>query len=552
MSEKEKTKWEEFKKTLEKKGYFEPEKSNIFFKFSIKALSLIGSLFRLSFLFSLFSSFIMSGLITIIISFLQKKILILVFFYYFPLLFFLFFWIIPLFNLILQIKPVKNPSLFSFYSSLILSIFCALSIFGSFGFFLSEKLRISLIFLEISLLFLIFYPPFKVLSFLSWKEIPTLKIRRVYYLTFIVLLGISLLVFFIYSKEEKIENLKIPISPVYKPLAVLAVDGLPFSKEIFKGAEIEKFFQNSLIFNLKLDKFKSPPVFWTEISTGFPPEINGFLNLKTYKLPFIKEDIYPLPLSFFFEKLKISKESISTMGGRKKRTFWEVSSLYGRYTLSLNWWASWQPLEQSVELISNLYFIKELKGEKGIEYNLLNPKEFEKNETPTGFKWNKFVFDSLKYHFKKQALITLYYPGLDVQMEEIKRGGLKEALENFEYLKENLDILKSTLNFFEENKYKIILISYSGRSEDNWAWGFIYPKERNIKIEEVVSKYSIFPTILKILNLPISLKFKEKPLPLPFETPESIYIRDYPSIKEKKPIITSPPLEELKSLGYLQ
>ncbi|MEJ5166854.1 MAG: hypothetical protein WHV67_07480, partial [Thermoanaerobaculia bacterium] len=149
-------------------------------------------------------------------------------------------------------------------------------------------------------------------------------------------------------------------------------------------------------------------------------------------------------------------------------------------------------------------------------------------------------------------LVAIYYPGIDVQMEEIKKGNPENIFENSRYLEENFKIIKESLQFLKNKNYKILFISYSGRMKEVWGWGFIYPDERKIKKLEGVSVYSLSPTILKILNLPLSKKFSQKPLPLPFEAFEPKYIEDYPPARGEKNLFSPPPLEELKSLGYIQ
>lgn len=553
MSEKEKIKWEEFKKKLEEKGYLDAEKGGLFFKFSLKSLSFIGSILRLSFLFSILSSFIISVLITIAISFLQKKPIPFLFIFYFPVFFLLFFGIIPITNLIIRVKPIKNPSLFSFYSSLILSIFCSFLLTLNFGNFIQKNLRFSSFFIGIAIFFLIFFPPFKVLSLLTWKEIPIKIFKKIYLFTLLTLVIFSLLGLILFLKKSGKDNIKnIPIPHNFEKIAFIGVDCFPISENLFEEISLKNIIDSSMVFKLKIKEYKNPPIFWTEISTGFPSNINGFLSLKTYKLPLVKENVYPLPLAFFFEKFGIAKETITTSGVRKKRTFWEISSLYFRYSLSLNWWASWEPIEPSSELISNLYFIKLLKGEEGDEYKLIIPPEVSFEELPTGYKWNKYVFEVLNKKLKDQALITVYFPGLDVQIEDMKNKTADILLENSKYIYDNFKIIKDTIKILIEKNYKIIFISYSGRNKDLWGWGFIYPNIKKLKMEKEVSVYSITPTILKILNLPISLKFEERPIPVPFDLFEEYYIDDYPPFEKKIFTFSHPPLEELKSLGYLQ
>lgn len=552
MSKEEKINWEEFKKKLEEKGYLETEKRSFFFKFSLKSFSFPGSLLRLSFLFSFLSSFIISLIITIAISFLQKKAIVLLFLYYFPIFFLIFFGIIPVANFLLRTKHIKNPSLFSFNSSIILSLFCSILLLLNFGFFIQKNLRFSLFFISIALFFLIFFPPFRVLSLLSWKEIPQINLKKIYTLTllFFIILGFSGFLSLLIKQKPPTE--KVPVESKFNKLAVIGVDGIPFKEDFLEEIKINEILESSMAFKLKVKDYKNPPIFWTEISTGFPPEINGLLNLKTYKLPLIKENIYPLPLSFLLQKISLAEESISTRGVRKKRTFWEISSLYGRHTISLNWWASWEPLEESGELISNMYFIKALSGEKGKEYQLLEPLDFENQDLPAGYKWNWLVYETMKEKVKDQALVCLYYPGIDVQMEEIRKGNMEILLENVKYLQENFKIIKNSIDFFKEKNYKILFISYSGRSKEIWGWGFLYPNLKNLKFQEEISIYSIAPTILKILNLPISKKFYQKNIELPFESGENYYINDYPPLEKKPSTFYPPPLEELKSLGYLK
>lgn len=553
MSEKEKIKWEEFKKKLEEKGYLDAERGGLFFKFSLKSLSFIGSILRLSFLFSILSSFIISLLITIAISFIYKKAIPPLFIFYFLIFFILFFGIIPITNLIIRVKPIKNPSLFSFYSSLILSIFCSFLILINFGNFIQKSLRFSSFFIGIAIFFLTFFPLFKVLSLLTWKEIPLKIFKKIYISTFLILVIFSLLGLILFSKKSRQERTKnIPIPHNFEKIAFIGVDCFPNSENLFEEISLKKIIDSSMVFKLKIKEYKNPPIFWTEISTGFPSNINGFLSLKTYKLPLIKENLYPLPLSFFFEKLGIAKETIKTSGVRKKRTFWEISSLYYRYSLSLNWWASWEPIEPSGELISNLYFIKLLKGEKGNEYKLVEPPDLSSEELPIGYKWNKYVFEVLNKKLKDQALITVYFPGLDVQIEDMKNKTPDILLENSKYIYDNFKIIKDTIEILIEKNYKIIFVSYSGRNKEFWGWGFIYPNLKKLKLEKEVSIYSITPTILKILNLPISLKFQEKPISIPFDLFEEFYIDDYPPFEKKISTFSHPPLEELKSLGYLQ
>lgn len=552
MSKEEKISWEEFKKKLEEKGYLEAEKGSFFFNFSLKSLSFPGSLLRLSTLFSFLSSFVLSLIITLAISYFQKKFLPLLFLYYFPIFFILFFGIIPLANFFMRIRHIKSPSLFSFNSGIVLSLFCSILLFLNFGNLLPKNIRFSLFFISIALFFLIFFPAFRVLSLLSWREIPYKKLKKIHIYTILILIILSFFgLFLFFSKKDHYQE-KVAIQPEHHKLAVLAIDGLPLKENFLEEISLKEILENSFVFEMKIEEYKSPPVFWTEVSTGFPPEANGLLNLKSYKLPLIKKNIYPLPLSFFLEKISLAKESLSTSGARKKRTFWEISSLYGRHTISLNWWASWEPLEESGELISNLYYIKALNGEKGREYKLIEPIEIKNENLPRGYKWNKIVFDTLLEKVKDQDLVSIYYPGIDVQMEEIKKGDPENIFENSKYLEENLKIIKKSLEFLKEKNYKILFLSYSGRMKEVWGWGFLYPNEKNMKKIEGVSIHSISPTILKILNLPLSKKFPQKPLSLPFEEFEPQYIEDYPPAREEKTFFSPPPLEELKSLGYIQ
>lgn len=552
MSEKEKINWEEFKKKLEEKGYLEPGKKSFFINFSLKSLSFFQSLLRLSFLFSILSSFVISLIITIAISYFQKKAMPILFIFYFPIFFILFFGIIPLTSLILRIRHFKSPSLFSFYSSLILAIFCSFLIQINFNFFIQKNLRLSSFFLMTAIFFIIFFKPFKILSLLSWKEMPFNKLKKINLFTLFVLLFLSISgAIVIFLKKEK-DFKPVAVQSNYSKLAVIAVDAFPLNYKLFEEISLKDKIEESMIFKLKIKEYKSPPIFWTEVSTGFPPEENGFLSLKTYKLPFIEKDIYPLPLSFILEKMKLAKESISTSGVRKRRSFWEISSLFGRFSLSLNWWASYQPLENSCEVISNLYFIRALKGEKGNEYQLIEPIDLKNENLPKGYQWNKFVFDTLKENIKDYSLITIYFPGIDVQVEEMKKENVFYFFENSKYIEKNFQIIKNAIELLIDKGFKIIFISYSGRNKDLWGWGFIYPNQKNMKIKEYISPYSITPTILKILNLPISKKFPEKPIQIPFETFEEYYMEDYQPLKKEKTQISPPPLEELKSLGYLQ
>lgn len=552
MSEKEKNNWEELKKKLEERGYLGAEKTGFFIKFTLDPFSYFASLLRLSFLFSVISSFLISFVFFSGISILQKKFLPVLLIYFFPLFFILFFGIIPLSNLIYRIKPIKNPFLFSVYTAFIISTLCSFLVFYNFKNFLPEKFRYFSIFLLIFLFFLIFYPPFKALSFLSWREIPLnfpFRAKKIIFLIFISVFGI--LIFFAF-KENKIEEISVPISKNFNKLAFIGFDGFPRSEKLLEEFGISPILKESLVFELNLKEKINPPIFWTEVSTGFKSIENGFLNLKVYKLPFIKNEIYPLPLAFIFEKFGIAKESISVKGSRKKRTFWEISSYFGRHTISLNWWTSWEPIDPSGELISNIYFIKILKKEKSKEYKFLNEFDFEVKEGPFGFLWNQAVFEATKKYFKNQDLFTAYFPGLDVQMEEIKKGEIEKIMENSKFIEENLKILKDLIDFFKDKNYKILFLSYSARMKEVWGWGFLYPNLKNLKLNEKISHLSIAPTILKALNLPLSEKFSFKPIPLPFNESMEYYIKDYPAPERKFYPGTKVPFEELKSLGYLK
>jgi hypothetical protein len=291
------------------------------------------------------------------------------------------------------------------------------------------------------------------------------------------------------------------------------------------------------------------------VSTGWPPEENGVLSLKAYRLPIVGRALYPLPMAWVFSELGLAEETVASTAERRKPAFWELAAWAGRTSASVNWWTAWPPKSPSAAVVANLALLKAVKGSAGTECQppeLCSPPFIGTGSTE-GSRWDALVLDAMHRAGGGRDLVTAYFPGLDVLLYRTAPMALGEGVDLGRGLEESLGTLDRTLGRLMEGDRRIILIGYSGRQSIRpWAYAAFWPSTEHGKAGKNAKALDLFPTLLAALRMPVPQNAPGQPLYLPWLPREISIIPAYPDLKSPAGASSRPPVEELRSLGYLQ
>ena len=548
--------WTSFKKELEEKGYLQTQKGGFFFRWSLKSLTPGGSLVRLALWTSIMTAGALSFMLAALFLITQRVFLPQILIYYFPLLVIASLAVFALLTVVLRLHPFRTPTRAAFAFAFLAAAGGAWALISPFHFYLPVKAQPFLLGAETVLLALLLFPPLRVLAFISFRE-PNLSRYRLggwIALGLGLVLGAAGLFFFLPSRAAD-EGKRFPLSPLEKPLAVFAVDALEAKSIPDNFPVLNDILANGRRVDLHVDGRPSPPVFWTQAATGFPPEVNGIVSLQAWHLPFIERALYPLPMAGLFSTLGIAKVSLASTAERKKPAFWELASWAGRPSACVNWWSSWEPKDPGVQVVSNLFLIQKLRGLTGTqcqpadlchrEYSV-NPAEAE------GARWDELAREALAGTGQGRALAAAYFPGLDVSLFQARALTLAQGLDLSKDLTPSLKAIESGLADFKARGYRILLISFSGRQEKPWAWAAFYPVEKASGQINGATALDLLPTILHALDMPVAQNLSGRVLPTPWIIANEQVIPGYPDLSAPRTAAGRTPIEELRSLGYLQ
>lgn len=549
--------WDDFKRELQEKGYLEHGKPGFFLKWGLASLTPGRSLLRLGLLSSLMISAALSLALVILFSLSQRTPLPQIALYYFPLLFLFALAVYGLLTAVFRLHPLRNPTRSALFFALITAVLSSFLLFKPFHFFLPARVRPILLVLEIALSALVLFPPLKALAFISWREPDFARYRtpaKVLIILLAVLTAGSLIYLFLPAGAPGAAQ-RFPLDPLDKPLAVIAVDALEARPVPGNFPVLNDILANGLHVDVRVDGRPSPPVFWTQAATGFPPEANGILSLQAWRLPLVGRALYPLPLSRLFSALGIAEESLASTSGRKKPSFWELASWAGRPSLCVNWWSSWTPKDRGAQVVSNLFLIQKLRGQTGTECqpaDLCRMSYSRYQPASEGALWDALVMETLTKTGQGRALVTAYFPGLDVSLFQARALTLEQGLVLSGGLTPSLLAIETGLADLKAKGYRILLVGFSGRQEKPWAWAVFYPVEKEVQNAGAASPLDLMPTILHALNMPMAQDLPGRVLPMPWIITSEQIIPAYPDLSGPRTASGRPPIKELRSLGYLQ
>jgi hypothetical protein len=549
--------WDDFRKELQEKGYLEHGKPGFFLRLGLASITPGRSLLRLGLLSSLMIAFLLSLALTILLSLSQRIPLPQIALYYLPLLFVFALAAYGLLTAVFRLHPLKNPTRSALFFALITAVLSSFLLFKPFHFYLPERVRPFLLILEIALLTLILFPPLKALAFISWREPDFIRYRTPVkvLLALLAVLALGSLIYVFLPATMPAAVQRFPLEPLDKPLAVIAVDGLSDIPDAPYLPGLADLKRQGLRIPLEAGEVMSPAVFWTQVATGFDAEVNGIVSLQAWRLPLISRNLYPLPLAGIFEAVGLARETLASTAERVKPAFWELASWAGRPSACVNWWSSWPPKDPNAAVVSNLFLIQRLKGKTGTEcqpIDLCKAPARPAGDVTEGARWDDLSRGYVRRVSANKDLVTAYFPGLDVDLYNSKTLDLKTSLELGPSLRANLAGLDLLLLQLEQQGRRVLLISSSGRQEKPWAWAAFYPKEKKISAPKSARPEDLFPTILKALRLPVPQNIKGHVIPVPWDLPDVSPIPAYPDLAIKSPTSGHPPIEELRSLGYLQ
>lgn len=561
--------WEDFKKELLEKGYLEQRRPGFFLRLGLGSLTPSGSVLRLGILSAALTSALLSLGVTVLVSLTQKTFVPQAFVYYLLPLFLAALAAFVVLTAVFRFHPLRNPTGSALLFSFLAAVPASFILFRPFHLFLPERLGPLLLFVEIALTASLLFPPLRALAFITWREPDLGRYRapvRVLAVA-LVLLCAGSLIYFVLPRRGPSPADRVALDPLSKPLAVIAVDGLDLDALVPPGElswrplealpTLKSVIMEGATVPLTLEDAQSPPVFWTQVATGFPPDKNGIVSLAAWRLRGIGRNLYPLPLAGLFHAVGLADETLASTAERKKPAFWELASWAGRSSVCVNWWSSWPPKDPNVGVVSNLYLIQRLKGKDAVEYQHAEVIGRPVDETIghrqlEGPRWDELAFQHLRELLPGSALATAYFPGLDVDLYNLRRADLMDGIVLSSSLIADLGNINQVLDRMTKEGFRILLIASTGRREEQKAWAVFYPVEGKAAAPAGAGPEDLFPTILHALGMPLPQNIRGRSIAVPWDLPAPKSIPAYPGLEAEPAATTRPPVEELRSLGYLQ
>lgn len=561
--------WDDFKKELQEKGYLEQRRPGFFLRLGLGSLTPSGSILRLGLLSSSLIAGLLSLGVTGLVSLAQKALLPQIFPYYLLPLFLAALAAFVLLTAVFRFHPLRDPTRSALLFAFLAAVPASFLLFKPFHLFLPQRLGPLLLVLEIALTALVLFPPLKALAFITWRE-PDLGRHQTPVKILAALLALVTaggLLYWLHPDRGPSAFGRVALDPISQPLAVLAVDGLdldalaPSDEFPWRPLDalpvLKAVITEGATVPLTLGGVQSPPVFWTRVATGFPPDENGIVSLAAWRLRGIDRNLYPLPLAGFFHALGLAQETLASTAERKKPAFWELASWAGRSSVCVNWWSSWPPKDPHVGVVSNLYLVQRLKGKEAMERQhaevIGRPSDEHIGRWPSeGPRWDDLAFQHLQELLPGSALATAYFPGLDVDLYNLRHAGLMDGIVLSAGLVAGLGNINQALDRMTREGFRILLIASTGRREEPKAWAVFYPVEGKADARANAGPEDLFPTILHALGMPVPQNIRGRSISVPWDLPVPKSIPAYPDLEAEPAATTRPPIEELRSLGYIQ
>jgi hypothetical protein len=343
---------------------------------------------------------------------------------------------------------------------------------------------------------------------------------------------------------------------------------------------ISKIIPESFVSRLQFQGAGVPPVAWTTLATGVPPEEHGILMPEVRRLEGVSSwmQVTPFELAVHSVLVRAGLGQRQPVSGymRHTKAFWEILSDSGIQTGIVNWWGSWPAKNLRGWNVSERYYYKITSSNPPQDdaypsdlfekYRKLAGDISAKINGPELDRFYTTVFKSL-LQSNPVRVAAIYLPGHDILNYEFLDRKQMDAFVYTARYREHLKWLDSEVGEIsaQDPSARMILVLSAGRSlpghssgvivrgAEDWKKGWI--KDRSFP------ERSITPLILYTCGVPISKSMKkdllESILPstqlakMPVRSIGTYVKRDRVDI-EHAGEFNDLLVEQMKSLGYLQ
>lgn len=549
---------------LEEKGYLTSPVGRWFRGKLLESISSGRGILRVVFQASLATSVILSALLTAaVLTRVPHPSDLLIFFYYLiPLaaaVFMILLITMAFLWLTFRIHPLSHPLRLSHAAGLISGIASAfilwMPLFGTEG--TSSVLRVMLFTI---LTYLSLIPALKLPAILAYRRSTRAIFRtRPVFIVLVLSAFFVVMLFVLFSRATGPVTFNTgppPTIPHFPPAtALIIVDGVPLHA-VTGGSELRNIRNDSYMVPFRDHHRGIPAVNWTEILTGFPPRFNGIHALEVTQFPGISVPFDRIPLGFLFTSTGIAKKGLSTNINRTCPLFWEWCADAGIQVNAVNCWSSWPPWSKNPRVISNLALLHHLSGRniaacQPEKLSSLIPEVSEElNPGPALDRLAVKTFWNLENQ-NPGNLSVLYLSGMDIHLFETSLADLEDAQRFQHATQAHLRFIQDTIAEAADRFERFILILHPGRGSTLPAHILFYPARRTGR-GTGISSLDITPLLLALHGLPIHEKMSPVPATLPWAVPSPPATDHFPKRSGPPASRVQPPIEELRSLGYLQ
>ena len=162
------------------------------------------------------------------------------------------------------------------------------------------------------------------------------------------------------------------VVPTNLRLTVVAIDGFDagFARAIVaRGASpnLESLLSDP-VFEIAPTNDADPVRVWTTIATGQSPARHGVEGLETRRVAGIEGRLsvgrsgLATALATVTDLVRLTRPTVTTGLERTERAFWEVASVAGLRTVTVNWWATWPAAAQDGTVLSDRAILRLQRG----------------------------------------------------------------------------------------------------------------------------------------------------------------------------------------------
>ncbi len=343
---------------------------------------------------------------------------------------------------------------------------------------------------------------------------------------------------------------------------------------------LTKMIPKSFVAPLEFQGAGVPPVAWTTVATGVPPEEHGILMPEVRRLEGVSSwmQVTPFELAVHSVLVRAGLGQRQPVSGymRHTKAFWEILSDSGIQTGIVNWWGSWPARKLRGWNVSERYYYKISSASSPQDdayppelfdaYKSLAGKTSTKIDGPSLDRFYASVFESLILD-SPTRVSAVYLPGHDILNYEFVDRKQMDAFVYTTRFREHIKWFDSTIGKIvgDLGDIRVMVILSAGRSLPGHSSGvLVYGGDawkKGWMKDQSFPERSVTPLILYTCGVPISRSMKEDLLKavLPSELLARIPVRAVGSYIKKDRVdiehageFNDLLVEQMKSLGYLQ